>query len=148
MNPDIPKTPREELEARLTALLVGELPADEAFTLGRAIEQDAELAKLYTRLKETIGLVRETAATSVGQTAAQAQTLKLSETRREKLLERFKTLEPKEFIEAHERTNPWLVPLAALNLPRAPAGPRPRAAQSDRRPPHPAPPGRRTHLGS
>ena len=59
MNPEIPRTPREEMEARLTALILGELPAEQAFALGRTIEQDAELAKLYSRLKDTIGLVRE-----------------------------------------------------------------------------------------
>src|SRR5438132_9146493 len=116
MNPDIPKTPRDELEARLTALLVGELPADEAFALGRAIEQDAELAKLYTRLKETIGLVRETAATSAGQSAGQAEPLKLSAARREKLLERFKTVKPKEFSQQrrHRRDRTVVASFAAV----------------------------------
>ena len=62
MNPDFPRNPRDELEASLTALILGELPADQAFTLGRAIERDAELSKLYERLKRTIELVRQTAA--------------------------------------------------------------------------------------
>ena len=69
MNPEIPKTPREELEAKLTALLLGELPADEAFALGRSIEQDAELAKLNARLKETVGLVREATVAAAAQSA-------------------------------------------------------------------------------
>ncbi len=74
MNPDVPTTPREELEAKLTALLLGELPADEAFALGRSIEQDAELAKLYARLKETVGLVREATAIQAEQSAAPSST--------------------------------------------------------------------------
>src|SRR5437762_8934283 len=97
MNPDAPKTPREEREASLTALLLGELPPEKAFTLGRAIEQDAELAKLYERLNKTIGLVRETAANPVEQVTAQPARLKMAEERRQKLLQQFKTVKPKEF---------------------------------------------------
>ena len=37
MNPDLP-IPRQELEAKLTSLLLGELPADEAFALGEELE--------------------------------------------------------------------------------------------------------------
>src|SRR2546425_9756153 len=85
MNPDVPTTPREELEAKLTALLLGELPADEAFALGRAIEQDAELAKLYARLKATVGLVQEATVAAAAQSAPSLD-LKLSSDRREKLL--------------------------------------------------------------
>src|SRR6185436_16022597 len=53
MNPDLTQTPREELESKLTAMLVGELSAEEAFELGRTLQQDLELAKLYERLKQT-----------------------------------------------------------------------------------------------
>src|SRR5437867_11326725 len=104
MNPEIPRTPREELEARLTALLLGELPADEAFALGRAIEQDAELAKLYKRLEQTIGLVREITASEAP--SAQSANLKLGAQRREKLLAHFKTVNPREFAEQQERKWP------------------------------------------
>ena len=106
MTPESPKTPREEIEAKLTALLLGELPADEAFALGRMIEQDAELAKTLERLKQTIKLVRETEAPIPGQ-ASQAAPLKLSEKRREALLQRFKTVKPKEF-EKSQRIRPWI----------------------------------------
>src|SRR5260370_754371 len=116
MNPDIPKMPREELSAKLTALLLGELPADEAFILGRAIEQDAELAKLYGRLKETIGLVRETIVSSAEQSAASSPALNLSDQRREKLLAHFKTLAPKAFAEPEKHATSWLIPLAAAAL--------------------------------
>ena len=47
MNPELPLPPREEMELRLTALLLGELSAEEAAAVRRAIEQDGELAKLF-----------------------------------------------------------------------------------------------------
>ena len=49
MNPEKPS--REEIEAKLTALLLGELPAEEAQLLRWAISQDAALAQLHDRLK-------------------------------------------------------------------------------------------------
>ena len=70
MSPDMPTPPRKELEVRLTALLLGELPADEAAALRQAMEQDVELANLYQRLKQTIDSVREIAASPEEQTAA------------------------------------------------------------------------------
>ena len=62
MNPDSPIDPRSALESSLTALLLGELPHEEAAALHQKLAQDAELAKLYERLKHTINLVRETVA--------------------------------------------------------------------------------------
>src|SRR5260370_4678269 len=112
MNPDSPLPPREELEAQLTALILGELPAEQAFVLGQAIEKDAELAKLYERLKHTVQLVRETTADSAEQSSADGMPLKLSNERREKLLQQFKTVKPREFAEARHPSRPWLVPLA------------------------------------
>src|SRR4051794_35372177 len=95
MNSDFPKDSRAELELKLTALLLGELPADEAFTLGRAIEQDAELKKMYERLGQTVALVREI---KIGEDHPTSQEpFKLSEGRREKLAKQFKTISPKEF---------------------------------------------------
>src|SRR5438093_7550129 len=112
MNSDFP-TPREELEAKVTALLLGELPADEAFALGRTIERDAELAQLYSRLEQTIGLVRQAAARPADQDAAQTASLKLSDSRREKLFAHFKTVTPKEFAEPRKPAFSRLVPVAA-----------------------------------
>ena len=60
MNPESPKTPREELEAKVTALLLGELPPDQAFLLREIIQRDPELAAVHDRLKKTVELVRET----------------------------------------------------------------------------------------
>ena len=70
MNPDSPLPPREELEAQLTALILGELPAEQAFVLGQAIDLngarrlldvgggsaafDIELCRLYPDLTATV----------------------------------------------------------------------------------------------
>ena len=86
MNPDQPS--REQIEARLTALLLGELPADEAALLRWAIAHDAELKKLHDQLQLAIGLVREVA---VKPTAAGP--LKLADARRQKLLAHFQAPE-------------------------------------------------------
>src|SRR5438046_2782600 len=115
MNTEFPTTPREELEAKLTALLLGELPADEAFALGRAIEQDADLAMLYARLKATIGLVQEATVAAAAQSAP-ASDLKLSSERREKLLAQLKTVKPKEFAELEQHRTTWAVPMAAAAI--------------------------------
>ena len=113
MNPEFPQNEREATEAKLTALLLGELPADEIPALSRAMEQDPELAALYDQLKLTIGLVREgVAQTSVG-ADAQAPALKMSPDRREKLLGQFKTVTPKEFSRPR-RLMDWLAPAAAV----------------------------------
>src|SRR6266850_2241034 len=81
MNQDSPRNLREELEARLTTLLLGELPDDEAAMLRAAIERDAGLAGVYERLKHTIDLVRETAVSPMEEKGAQLTPLRLSEER-------------------------------------------------------------------
>ncbi|HEU0011514.1 MAG TPA: von Willebrand factor type A domain-containing protein, partial [Verrucomicrobiae bacterium] len=91
MSADSPKSPREELETRLTALLLGELSAEEAAALRQAIGQDPELARLENQLKETIGLVRQAAASKDEKTIEPAAALQLSAERRAKLLASFKT---------------------------------------------------------
>ncbi len=93
MNPDKPS--REEIEAKLTALLLGELPEEEARLLRWAIEHDAGLAKLYEQLKRTIGIVREVSVKPAESDSAESAALKLSGERREKLLAHFKTPRPK-----------------------------------------------------
>ena len=94
MNPDKPS--REEIEAKLTALLLGELPEEEARLLRWAIEHDAGLAKLYEQLKRTIGIVREVSVKPAESDSAESAALKLSGERREKLLAHFKTPRPKQ----------------------------------------------------
>src|SRR5271170_8186015 len=97
MTPDVPPNPRAELEARVTAWLLGELSAEEAASVREMIAKDAELGRLQERLSQTLNLLRETVATPMGETPAQPAPLKLSPARREKLLAHFKTIAPKEF---------------------------------------------------
>jgi Mg-chelatase subunit ChlD len=99
MNPDQPS--RGEIEAKLTALLLGELPDEEARLLRWAIAQDVELAQLHDRLKVTIGLVRE-----VTVKPTESVPLKLSDERRKKLLAHFKTPRSKPSI--------WLRPIVSV----------------------------------
>ena len=89
MNPELPKNPREELELRLTALLLGELSATEAAAVRAAIAKDPELKKLHDDLKRTIRLVRVAATSSEELLPADIAQLKLSEERRKKLLTAF-----------------------------------------------------------
>jgi Mg-chelatase subunit ChlD len=115
MNPDMPKPPREELEVRLTALLLGELAAEEAAALRELIANDTQLSGLYERLKRAIDVVREAAAPGTEPTAAPPAPLKLSDERRQKLLAHFKTVAPKEFVPHPRRREwSWLVPLSAV----------------------------------
>ena len=111
MNPEMPQMPHDESESSLTALLLGELPHEQAAALHQKLAQDAELAKRYERLRHTINLVRETLATPAAQTADQPTPLKLSEQRRAKLLQHFKTVAPKEFLPPRRRGMLWLVPV-------------------------------------
>src|SRR5512137_261722 len=111
MNPDFPIDPRSAIEASLTALLLGELPHEQAAELHQKLAQDAELAKLYKRLKHTINLVRETVASPAAQTAEQPTPLKLSDQRRQKLLQQFKTVAPKQFAPPRRSAMSWLVPV-------------------------------------
>jgi Mg-chelatase subunit ChlD len=113
MNSDLTPNPRAELEARVTALLLGELSAEEAASLREMIAHDAELCRLRDRLSLTLDLLRETAATPVGKTPAPPAPLKLSPARRQKLLAQFKTIAPREFAHPFRRKISWLIPLAA-----------------------------------
>jgi len=49
---------REQIEERITALLLGELPAAEAELLRWTISRDASLQRLHDELQATISLVR------------------------------------------------------------------------------------------
>lgn len=89
MNPEQPS--REQIEARITALLVGELPAAEAELLRFTISRDPELQKLHDRLKVTIGFVREAMHHPTGASVERETSLKLAQERRQKLLAHFKT---------------------------------------------------------
>jgi secreted protein with Ig-like and vWFA domain/uncharacterized protein involved in exopolysaccharide biosynthesis len=110
----MPKLPREEIEVRLTALLLGELSAEETAALRELISNDAQLAGLYQRLERAIQLVREAAATTTAPANAPSAPLKLSDERRQKLLAHFKTVVPEEFTGRPRRDKwSWMVPVSA-----------------------------------
>ncbi|MDB6066039.1 MAG: von Willebrand factor type [Pedosphaera sp.] len=112
MNSDFTPNPREELEARLTALLLGELSAEEAAALQQEIKQDAKLAELHGLLKSTVGMVREVAASPTAHSALQPAPLRLSEDRRQRLLAQFKTVTPREFARPKRREAPWVLAMS------------------------------------
>jgi Mg-chelatase subunit ChlD len=101
----------QELEARITALLLGELEAAEAEEVRTAIERDPELGRLRDRLQQTFDLVREATAAEPGPTAPQIVS-QLSEARRAELLMRFKTVALPEPAGAWQRWS-WVIPMAA-----------------------------------
>ncbi len=93
MNPDQPS--REQIETRLTALLLGELPDGEAALLRYTLSQDPALQRLHDELKATLALVREVEKKPAEGLANEAAPLKLSAEHRQRLLAHFKTPRPK-----------------------------------------------------
>ncbi len=91
MNPDAPQPPPDEREARLTALLLGELPVAEAESLHAEIAADADLAKVFRRLSLAHELTRETVRSPEPKELAKPEALQLSAERRAALLAKFKT---------------------------------------------------------
>lgn len=92
MKPEETPTPREELEMRLTALLMGELPPEEAAALEARMAAEPELAALHGRLRKAMELLRE--ASAEPEPSAPAAPVQLSRERRERLLAHFKTPAP------------------------------------------------------
>lgn len=92
MNPDASRTAREELEIRITALLMGQLPQDEAAELLRQIAADPELTAHYNQMRHAVELLRE--ARSLPEQAAPEIPLQLSKERRAVLLAKFRGLKP------------------------------------------------------
>lgn len=89
MNADSPKTPREEMEAWLTSLLLSELSEGEAAAVRELMKHDPELAKLHDRLQQSIALLRE-AEPKTSEQIAPSEPLRLSDERRKQLLTAFK----------------------------------------------------------
>ncbi|MBW8863522.1 MAG: hypothetical protein JF609_01085 [Verrucomicrobia bacterium] len=112
MNPEKPS--REEIEARITALLLGELPAEEARLLRWTISQDAGLQKLHDELQSTIVLVREAKKNPADEASEPSAPLKLSDERRQKLLAHFKTPRPKESFWIRQLQISSLIPVLAV----------------------------------
>jgi Mg-chelatase subunit ChlD len=110
MSTEFSSDPREALEASLTALLLGELSEDQANFVRRALAQDAELARRYERLKQTIEMVRQIEAGPATSPIEKNQVLKLSDHRRQALLQKFKTVAPAEFVPSKKRKLNWVIP--------------------------------------
>ncbi len=102
MNTDSP-SPRDESEAQITALLLGQLSPADAAAVRHAIESDPELQRLAERLRQTIGLVREATASPPELEPTPAEPLQLSADRRARLLAAFKTLRPEELTRRQHR---------------------------------------------
>src|SRR5215213_5994167 len=112
----------EERDARITSLLLGELPPNEAEELRAIIGTDAELARACVRRGRTISLLREAAAAQ-GQVeepaeAAVAAPARLSNERREKLLETFKSAAPApvERVRWRLQMPQWFLPMSAAAI--------------------------------
>lgn len=93
MNPDLSRLSREELEPKLTALLLGELDPAEAAALRSLLEEQEDLRKLHRDLASTLDLVREAVAHPAGGPAGTTKPW-LEASRREDLLARLRSVPP------------------------------------------------------
>ncbi|MHB1308366.1 MAG: YfbK domain-containing protein [Limisphaerales bacterium] len=90
MNPDLSSPDPSDPEARITALLLGELSPVDADAVQKAMTSDPELTRLHERLRQTIGLLREAVSTPAPSESPQTELPRLSSERRDALLARFK----------------------------------------------------------
>lgn len=122
MSLDWNKLSPEERDARITTLLLGELPPNEADELRAIIATDAELARACVRRGKTISLLREAAAAQgsaeVPVGAEVAAPARLSNERREKLLQSFKSAAPAPAERARWRLQmpQWFLPMSAAAI--------------------------------
>jgi Mg-chelatase subunit ChlD len=86
MNDDSPNAQREELEQKLTALLLGELDPVEASAIEERLAREGDLARLHARLKQTLGLVRHAVAQPSEPAASTAELPSIDPARREHVL--------------------------------------------------------------
>ncbi len=110
MNPEPTPTPREQIEMRLTALLMGELSTEETVALHALLAADPELAKLHARLRQAMELLREATAEPEPATPTPAR---LSSERRERLLAHFQgsAPQPAPIVKVTRRDWSWVLPL-------------------------------------
>lgn len=119
MDPNPSIQPEQAAEARLTALLLGELSAEDAEVVRRELASKPELAALHARLEKTIGLVSEAVRNPVErepQTEAVqpvGESPRLSSPRREQLLGALRGLpERKPAVVSMNRELPWFIPMS------------------------------------
>ncbi|HAV61483.1 MAG TPA: hypothetical protein DCY13_03860, partial [Verrucomicrobiales bacterium] len=90
MKPDQPRDPREQLEVRITALLLGEASAFEEAELLETIKNDPELEAYYDEMRAMVKLVEESAQTApMAGTAEAAKQPRLADDRRAALQKLF-----------------------------------------------------------
>jgi Mg-chelatase subunit ChlD len=116
-----PPSYENDPEARITALLLGELNPTQAEEVRSAISRDPELAALHDRLKRTIAFVRAVIGAKGGQPAQGDPTPadpspRLSDEKRQALLEKLKVvpMKPTEPKKQPERQISWWVGIAAI----------------------------------
>src|ERR1044071_1124489 len=111
MKADSPDHLHNERETQLTALLLGELSAEEAAEVRKQMEADPALAALHARLAYALGLVREAMTSMPQESEAGAVPLRLSDVRREQLLQAFKTAKP-QFATSQPRARRWVLEMS------------------------------------
>jgi len=116
MNPEEPSPPTPDLEQRLISLLLGELPEAEAAALRQEAQRDANAGILLCRLQSVVGLLREAhLPPDVDPTSIQTP-LRLKDSRRQVLLQHFKTVKPTVFNRPVRRKPKHLVVAAMAAL--------------------------------
>ena len=116
MNPEIPHDMSDQIETRITALLLGELSADEAALLKMTLAAQPELQALHDRLKQTIERVGEAVPRNSQQ--GRLPELRLSEDRRRVLLDRFQSptrsmeVVRSNVVGSRHPSLPWYLPMA------------------------------------
>ncbi|MGH7968093.1 MAG: anti-sigma factor family protein, partial [Limisphaerales bacterium] len=116
MSVEFPSDPREALEASLTALALGELTPDQEAFVRQAMAQDPDLAGRFERLKQTIDMVRVVEADPTGSPLEPPVALRLSDERRQALLQTFRTVTPPQFARERRRKINWAIPAAMAAL--------------------------------
>ncbi|HXI53482.1 MAG TPA: hypothetical protein VNH84_18345, partial [Candidatus Saccharimonadales bacterium] len=96
----------EDMEWRITALLLGELSPEEAAALQEIIAASPALAQLHQRMQHTVGVVRDAVHAPETAPADAPSALKLSAERREKLLQTFKVIPPGRLEKERARRQP------------------------------------------
>ena len=77
---------RDQIEARLVAMLLGEASAYDEEQLREQLKTDADLARFYSEIQRTMPLLREAIASGQGKKASRVQ---LSSKRRKELKQTF-----------------------------------------------------------
>ncbi len=94
MSDDSSNASREEAEAKITALVLGELTAAEEATVREALTADPDLQVLHDRIRRTLDLVREAVRTSTEPSVNPTPGARLDPARRERVLRQLRQSAP------------------------------------------------------